>query len=175
MKIRPVFAFISLCIAFGPFAGTVATSHAQQGGGSEAPAPSPESTLAARVKEIAATPGLSRKEKSRRIAAAVREAVIDATKNLTNPDEVLSVATDLATAAAQAVPNFAGAIRDAVVNIPAIANINGAVAKLQTAITTAAAAATADNRTGGTSNGQKPGQNSEFGGNSGDVVVSPSR
>jgi len=38
---------------------------------------------------------------------------------------VLKIALDLATAAAEAAPNFAEAIRDAVLSIPSIASIAG--------------------------------------------------
>lgn len=133
----------------------------------------PESILARQVSEIAASSSASRKTKAKRIANAVHLAVISATADVKDPDQALKIALDLGTAAAQAAPSFAEAIRDAIISIPSIASIPGAAAQVQAAITAAAAAS--DHSTGApTTTPPRPPQNPEIGGGSGDVVVSPS-
>jgi hypothetical protein len=135
--------------------------------------PTPESILAGQVSEIASS-SASRKTKAKRIGSAVHLAVIDATTGVKDPVQVLKIALGLATAAAEAAPSFADAIRDAILSIPSIASIDGAVTQLQAVIT--AAAASGDRPVVEfSSTPPRPPQNPGFGGGAGDIVVaSPS-
>ena len=94
-------------------------------GGEQAEHPTPENILVRQVSEIATSSTGSHKDKAKRIANAIRLAVISATADVKDPDQALKIALDLATAAAEAAPNFAEAIRDAVLSIPSIASIAG--------------------------------------------------
>jgi hypothetical protein len=174
MKIRLVFGLILLSAALGLNAEETPPSHHLPGAGGQVEQPTPESILAAQVQEIAASPSLSRRAKERRIASAVRQAVIAATANVAEPGQALRIALALAKAAAQAAPYFANSIRDAIISIPSIASIAGAVTQIQATVTAAAVAATGGNPPGGSSSTPPtPPQNPESNGGSGDVVVSP--
>jgi len=106
----------------------------------------PENVLARQVSEIAATSGMSQRTKAKRIAAAVRLAVVTTTTDIKDPTQALQSALELAKAATQAAPQFAKSIRDAIISIPSIASIEGALALLQAAIKEAAESA-GDGRT----------------------------
>ena len=141
--------------------------------GEQAEHPTLENILARQVSEIATSSTGSHKDKAKRIANAVRLAVMTTTADVKDPDQALKIALDLATAAAQAAPKFAEAIRDAIISIPSIASITGAVSELQNAI--AAAVASGERPVVEfSSTPPRPPQNPEFVGGSGDVVVSPS-
>jgi len=172
MKTRLTLCFILLSAMIGLRAED-ATPRGQTPAGEQAEQLTPDSILARQVSEIAASSSASRKIKAKRIANAVRLAVLSATADVKDPDQALKIALDLGTAAAQAAPSFAEAIRDAIISIPSIASIPGAAAQVQAAITAAAAAS--DHSTGApTTTPPRPPQNPEIGGGSGDVVVSPS-
>jgi hypothetical protein len=146
----------------------------QNPAGEQSDHPTPESILARQVSEIASSSSASRKAKAKRIGSAVHLAVIEATTGVKDPDQVLRIALGLATAAAEAAPSFADVIRDAILSIPSIASIDGAVAQLQ-AVITAAAAAGDRPVVEFSSTPPRPPQNPGFGGGAGDIVVaSPS-
>jgi hypothetical protein len=173
MKTRLTLCLILLSATVGLHAEDAAP-RGQTPAGEQSEHPTPESILARQVSEIATSSSASRKTKAKRIASAVHLAVISATTDVKDPDQVLKIALDLATAAAEAAPNFAEAIRDAIISIPSIASIAGAAAELQTAIKAAAAS---NERTvvEFSSTPPRPPQNPDFGAGSGGVsVVSPS-
>jgi len=141
----------------------------------QATAPTPETALASLVSEIASASDLSRKEKEKRIAEAVREAVTAAVAAAMDPSQVVATVTSLTTAAAKAAPEYAQAIVASVEDLPALAPIDGAFAQVRAAILTAAAEA---NESGNVahfgSNPRRPPASPEFGGSTTDVVVSRS-
>lgn len=94
--------------------------------------------LALQVAEIASSTKLTPKTKEARIATMVRKAVILATVNVNDPAQAVSIAVDLATAAAGAAPEFTDAIINSVSSVPSIASIDGAVAALNTSVKAAA-------------------------------------
>jgi hypothetical protein len=133
-------------------------------------AATPASQLAAQVKEIAATPDMSDKTKAKLIASAVQVAINNAVAGITEPAEALQLATELAGAAAKAAPHFAESITHAVMSNPSIAGIDGALAAVQAAVHAAVQEANLAGRPG---LGRVP-AHSDFGGNNGDIIVSPS-
>ena len=134
----------------------------------------PEAVLAAQVSEIASSTTLSPKTQAKLIASAVRLAVLAATEAVADPAQRLTLALELATAAANAAPQFANAITTAVSSIPSIASINGALTQIKAAVQsgTQAAEEPAQVSTGPVS--PRAPTPSEFGGNTGDTVVSKS-
>ncbi len=93
---------------------------------------------------------------------------------MTDPDQALKIALDIATAAAKAAPDFAATVQDAIYSIPSIASSKGSLAQLQKAVFAGVKAAESEGWTGG-SNYNPPGSHSgqDFGGNPGSVTVSP--
>jgi len=171
MNIRIALCFFFLSASLGLNAGEI--PNAQPPETEQSGNPTPESVLAKQVSEIASSTTLSRREKTRQIANAVRLAVIATTAGVQEADQMLKIAISLATAAAEAAPNFAEVILNTVLSIPSISGIAGAPTKLQAAVSAAAAAA--DHGGNGTSfTQQHQSQDREFGGGLGDVVVSPS-
>ena len=130
----------------------------------------PASLLAVQVKEIATTPDMSGKTKAKLIASAVQLAVSNALAGITDPAEALQLAAELAGAAAKAAPRFADTITRAVMSNPVIAGIAGALAEVQAAVH---AAVEATNLAARPALGRVP-AHADFGGNSGDIIVSPS-
>ena len=132
----------------------------------------PEAVLAAQVSEIASSTTLSPKTQAKLIANAVRLAVLTATEGVTDPTRRLTLALELAAAAAKAAPHFADAITTAVSSIPSIAGINGALAQIKAAVLSGTQAADdpAQAATGPVS--PRAATPSEFGGNNGDTKVS---
>jgi hypothetical protein len=171
---------LALCLIFLPFTAGLLNAegvapHRDQAAAEQAEHPTPESILAAQVSEIATSTEMPRKAKEKRIASAVRLAVIAATTDVRDPGRALEIALGLATVAAQAAPRFAEAIRDAIISIPSIASIEGALPQLQTAVKEGARAASGESAiVEFASPSPRPPQNPEFVGSSGDVVVSPS-
>jgi hypothetical protein len=138
--------------------------------------PTPAAALATQLSEIASSSAISHKTKARRIASAVRLAVMAATADVKDPGQALTIALGLATVAAKAAPDFAEAIRDAIDSIPSIASITGAWAQLQRAVIEGANEAGNDRQdVNFASNPPRPPPNLDLGGSSGSVVVSPSR
>lgn len=121
---------------------------------------SPEEALAKKVAEIASSEGLTPQERKQAIGEAVKAAISDAIKDVQDPVRIMEIATRFVTRAAQAAPRFAPAIVATVVEIPAIARIEGAGARIQTAVDTAVATVPAA---------------AEFTGGKNDLIVSPSR
>jgi hypothetical protein len=148
----------------------------------------PQSILADQVKAIAAS-NLSPSAKEKAIASAVRFALLAATNKVTDPDKLVAIAVSFSDAAAAVAPDYSGAILDGVASVPAIADVQGALASIQTAVTDTAKAAIAagvgSGQGGQGSQGNKGGNpyqggngnagGHDFGGGYGDVVVSPSR
>jgi len=169
---------LALCLVLLPLTAGLNAEDAPQNRAAAAEQvehPTPETILAAQVSEIAASSTMPRKTKEKRIASAVRLAVIAATADVKEASRALEIALGLATVAAQAAPHFAEAIRDAIISIPSIASIEGALPQLQTAIKEGARAATGEPAVVEfASPPPRPPQNPEFVGGSGDVVVSPS-
>src|SRR5450432_4501546 len=85
----------------------------------------PQSVLADQVKAIASS-RTSTKEKQKSIASAVKFAVLAATADLKDVAQVVKVALEFTTAAANAAPEFVDAIVSGVAAIPGIADIDGA-------------------------------------------------
>ncbi len=122
---------------------------------------SPETVLAAKVREIAGSATLSRDEQGKAVAVAVRAAIGAAIEGISSDDQIVAVALRFAAKAAAAAPQFSPVIVRVVSEIPAIAKVKGAVDKIAAAVRAAVKSA-------------RPG-NPEFGGDLDDVVVSPSR
>ena len=169
--LRSLFAFLVL-------AGTAMWAEDAPPAAGTAPqdeASSPQAILATQVNEIASMSGLSRKEKEKRIADAVRLAITAATAGVSDPAQVLAIATSLATAAARGAPQFAQAIVASVGNIAVVTQIDGAFEQIRAAVLTAA---TSTDESGASvhfaSNPPRPPLNPEFGGGTTDVVVSGS-
>ncbi|MEJ1972681.1 MAG: outer membrane beta-barrel protein [Lacunisphaera sp.] len=89
--------------------------------------------LAADVREFATAPGLSRAKREKRIANAVRTAVVAATAYRSNSADVLGAATELAAAAAHAAPAYVEVIARAAALAPGVARIDGAAGSIRTA------------------------------------------
>lgn len=94
--------------------------------------------LAAQVGEISHSTMISRTKKEKRIATAVRVAVVAATAYKQDPDEILGIGLKLAAAAARAAPPFTEVIANAVSFAPAVARIDGAASRVRTAAFAAA-------------------------------------
>ncbi len=102
--------------------------------------PTPATALAAEVREIANFRMMSHSKKEKRIANAVRIAVVGATA-YKDPAETLAIAAELAAAAAGAAPPFKDAIVHAVSFTPSVASIDGASGQIQAAVDDAMAKA----------------------------------
>lgn len=175
MKTRLALCLIPLLITAGLRSEDAANAPSRAIAAEQAEHPTPETVLAAQVSEIAASSGVSQKTKARRIANAVRLAVIAATAEVKDPGQALKIAVGLATVATEAAPHFADPIRNAILSIPSIASIDGALPQVQAAIAAAAEAATGERTVVHfASTPSRPPQNPEFVGGGGDVVVSPS-
>jgi hypothetical protein len=123
----------------------------------------PESVLSDQVKAIVDSRSpYKAKEKAIAIADAKDQA------------NTLKIALRYAATAAQAVPDFADTIIEAVISIPAIAAIDGAAEQIQSTVTLVAKQATVPGTPPGSPANAKPPPTAEYGGNIGDVIVSPS-
>jgi hypothetical protein len=175
MKTYLAFLFLPILVTVGFGARDTPSLDQPAVAADQAEAPTAGSILATQVSEIASASDLPRKAKEKRIAGAVRLAVIAATADLKDPAQAVSVAQDLAVAAAKGAPQFSEAIFDAVANISVIAGVDGALAQIKLAVLAAAKEAS-EPRTvvEFASTAPRPPANPEFGGNAGDVVVSRS-
>lgn len=136
MKTLPLLALIPLTLS--PVAATAASTAMPRAATSEtADELTPAALLSAQVSEIAFSNSLSKEAKQKKISTALKVAVGSAVSGLTDPDEIVKVATDLAVACVKAVPAFAGTIEHAVVSLPALAKISGAAAAIQASVTQA--------------------------------------
>jgi hypothetical protein len=126
--------------------GGVSAGYAESGGTSAGPGGrAPQGgvavlarQLASQVGEISHSSMISRQKKEKRIATAVRVAVVAATAYKQDPDEILGIAVTLAAEAARAAPPFTEVIAKAVSFAPAIAGIDGASSRIRTAAFAAA-------------------------------------
>ncbi len=176
MKTRLASCLVFLLVTIGLRAGDVSSDQSPGSAPDQAEQPTPATILASQVGEIASSSSLSRKTKEERITSAVRLAVIAATADVKDPEQALTIALGLATAAAKAAPDFATVIRDAILSIPSIAAIDGALAQLQKAVLDGVtAAANERHEANAASSPPRPPPNPEFGGSTGQVVVSPYR
>jgi hypothetical protein len=88
--------------------------------------------LSAQVSEISHSTMISRTKKEKRIATAVRVAVVAATAYKQDPGEIMGIGLELAAAAARAAPPFTEVIANAISFAPAIARIDGAASRIRT-------------------------------------------
>ena len=142
--------------------------------GEQSDSETPASILAAQVKDIAASPTMSLKTQAKLITNAVQTVISAAIEGIKEPAERLTIATGLATVAAQAAPQFAATITSAVSTIPSIAKIDGARDQIQSAINAGLEAREEPDLANPAVNPAHAGQH-EFGGpNRGEHIVSPS-
>jgi hypothetical protein len=135
----------------------------------------PESVLADQVKAVASS-RVPTKEKQRAIASAVRFAVAAATEGITDQVQILKITLKFTTAAAKAAPDFVDAIVSGISGIQGISDIDGAVAAIRESTVQTAKDSIDPDSGAGDSVKSAPSSsttNSGFGGNTGDVVVSP--
>lgn len=150
-------------------------------GGANATASSLEDTqtfLADQVAEIASSTKLTPQAKQKRIADAVRKAVIVATMNVRDPETAVQIAVELATAASRAAPEYSQTIINSVASVPSIASVAGAVDAVQSGVVGAASTETQDSNgvgNAGPSSPRTPSTPSSGAGGGGVVVASPSR
>ena len=97
--------------------------------------------LAEQISDITHSRTLTLKEKDEQVSAAVKNAIIEAIANLTDPAEILRATEELATVAAEAAPQFTHAILQGISNIPAVTAIDGAMGQIQMAVVNAASKA----------------------------------
>jgi|GEM_PF-425029 len=133
---------LALILSFLPFHNGFGDDHATGSGGEEKATAeaTPAAALAAEVSEIAHFKMMSHAKKEKRIANAVRVAVVGATA-YKNPAETLNMASDLAVAAANAAPAFKEIIVHAVSFTPSVARIDGASGQIAAAVDDAVAKA----------------------------------
>jgi len=108
--------------------------------------PTAAEALAAEVGEIAHYRMMSHAKKEKRIANAVRVAVVGATA-YKDPAEALNIASELAAAASTAAPPFKDVIVHAVLFTPSVASIDGASGQIQAAVDFAATKAVETGKT----------------------------
>jgi hypothetical protein len=135
-----VFSLTFFSMNAGLSADTAASSGEVAAPGNQAGQQTPAGALAAEVREIANYRMMSHAKKEKRIANAVRIAVVGATA-YKDPAEVVNIASELAAAAASAAPPFKDAIVHAVLFSPSVASIDGASGQIQAAVDYAAAQA----------------------------------
>jgi hypothetical protein len=128
--------FLSMNVGFA--ADNVASSGDGPALEDQAGKQTPAMALAAEVSEIANFKMMSHSKKEKRIANAVRIAVVAATA-YKDQAETVNIAAELAAAAAAAAPPFTDAIIHAVSFTPAVARIDGASGQIQAAADYAAA------------------------------------
>lgn len=132
----------------------------------------PRAILSAQLKTIVNASGLSPEEKEKQIAAAVQAAIVNATAQIKDPDQILKVTVDFAAVAAQAAPQFSTTIIDTISAIPSISSIEGGSAKIQSVVVDVATKAASVSFAPNPPKESKEPKNSEFGGDSGETVVS---
>jgi hypothetical protein len=137
-------ALIFFLTFFSMNAGLAADTAASSGDvaalGNQAGPQTPAEALAAEVRKIANFRMMSHAKKEKRIANAVRIAVVGATA-YQDPTEIANIASDLAAAAVNAAPSFKDVIVHAVTFTPSVASIDGASGQIQAAADYAAAKA----------------------------------
>lgn len=161
--------FFAACSA-GLRAADVSSPEARPTTPAKNEASTPASLLAEQVKQIVATPDMSKKTKDKLISNAVQQAVAKALAGVDDPAAELDLAQELAGAAAKAAPQFADSITQAVMGNASIARIDGALALIQSSVQVAVREAGLTGRAMASQVSPQTG----FGGNIGDKVVSPS-
>ena len=89
--------------------------------------------LAGEVGGVAHSGTIARAKKEKLISAAMREAVLSVARYVKDPDDMLKIAVDLTTVAAQAAPQFADTIARATSFAGPVANLDGAGARIRAA------------------------------------------
>ena len=135
----------------------------------------PAALLSAQVSEIAYSNSLSQEAKQKRIASVLRVAVNGAIAGLTDANQIVKVATDLAVACVKAAPGFAATIGHTISSLPAIAKIHGAAANIQTSVTQALEELSQVEAAAPAPTLPKAPAIPEFGGRTSDTIVSRSR
>jgi hypothetical protein len=135
-----IFFLTFLFMKAGLAADTAASSGDVAAPGNQAGQQTPAEALAAEVRKIANFKMMSHAKKEKRIANAVRIAVVGATA-YKDPSEIVNIASELSAAAASAAPPFKDAIVHAVLFSPSVASIDGASGQIQAAVDYAAAQA----------------------------------
>jgi hypothetical protein len=133
----------------------------------------PESVLADQVRAIVDSRA-PQKSKEKAIASAVRFAVLAAIADAKDQAGILKIALRYAATAAEAVPAFADTIAQAVSAIPAVAAIEGASAQIQATVAAVVKDAGIPGTAPASTSPAKLPPNAEYGGDVGDVIVSPS-
>jgi hypothetical protein len=142
--------------------------------GTEGPSDiSPESVLADQVLAIASSRN-STPSKQKAIASAVKFAVLAATADIKDPEHVLKLVMEFTIAAAKAAPGYVDAIMEGISTVPGIADIDGLLPQIQAAVSEAAKSAVQADSDANKTQNLRPPSNPEFGGNTGDAVISPS-
>ena len=132
-----IFLLTFLFMKAGLAADPAASSGDVAAPGNQADQQTPAEALAAEVRKIANFKMMSHAKKEKRIANAVRIAVVGATA-YKDPAEIVNIASELAAAAASAAPPFKDAIVHAVLFSPSVASIDGASGQIQAAVDYAA-------------------------------------
>jgi hypothetical protein len=170
---KPLSAFLVLLLLISN--GYSATASAQNAGAAQYSAADGESVLALQVAELASSTKLTPQAKQKRIADLVRKTVLAATANAKDPEQAVQIAVGLATAAAQAVPEYSQFVINAVVSIPSIASVDGAMDAVRSAVVGAASPDTQQTRSNaGPADSRAPAAPSSGNGGGGVVVASPS-
>ena len=165
----------TLAIAAAPAVPAASAAEHSPAPSTQPEKPTPASILADQVGEIAASTSMSAKTRAKLITAAVRAAILAATESAATPAAKLKLALDLATAAAKAAPSFATTITSAVIEIPVLAAIDDLAAQVKAAVLAGVRAAVFENGEVrfDTEHPKAPAP-TEFHGDTGDTVVSPS-
>jgi len=168
MKARLAFCLILLPIA--AFSAAENTPPGNQGAAAgESPRPVSLREFALEIRAIAGSRETTLKDKQDRISAALQSAVLGAISSLKDPVAILKTALQFGRIAAQAAPQFAEIITQTLSGIPAIAAIEGAPAQIQAAVLEAATRAA---EVEFSSDRSRFTHDPEFGGHTGDTVVS---
>ena len=138
-------------------------------------APTPYSTLADQLKDIASSPTMTHKSQAKLVSSAVRLAVSTVTKGVNDPAKILKIAMDLAAAAGRAAPQFADEICDAIDGSPAVTHIPGLANLIKDAVQHGQDQADdTDTAHPERNEHKKHGDDHDFGGHCDDPKVSPS-
>lgn len=131
---------LSLCICLSTTGSAQESTPREPRSSRTAATPTPAALLAAEIREIANSPSLSVAKKEKRIATAVRVAVVAATAYKNDAGRNLDQALEFASAASRAAPRFTEVIVNAVSLAPAISRIDGSAGQIRTVAFAAAKA-----------------------------------
>lgn len=129
-----------LLLAFGllGICGVLRAAQSQPTASTQTAASVNEATLALQVAEVASSTKIPDSIKQKRIADLVRRSILHATAKVQDPEQAVAIAVQFATAASRAAPEYTQLIINAVVSIPSISSISGAMAAVSDAIVGAA-------------------------------------